>query len=177
MENGKEKYSKIWTDKKISPNKILIIREIWACFNALTTIAWCDQVKLTPLTSNSPVFNKGKANSILGIPLGGHWAPTSGLGANLLWKNLQKSLKNNITSLPINKINPICPKVNSVEWTAPVVHSSFIVLNHVTVNPKTNRNEKRRSPLPPLIEQINDNAIDLTVILTKIGKGLFWRSE
>jgi hypothetical protein len=40
------------------------------------------------------------------IPVGGQVHPSSGVGANLAWKNAQKKAKKNRTSEAINKIMP-----------------------------------------------------------------------
>ena len=62
----------------------------------------------TPEESNNKVFNKGIAKgSSASIPEGGREEPTKTSGDKLAWKNPQNTLKKAITSLIINKANPI----------------------------------------------------------------------
>jgi hypothetical protein len=68
---------------------------------------WCAQVTVTPDARSTAVFRSGTLNGLRGlIPVGGQQHPSSGVGANLLWKNAQKKAKKNSTSDVINKIIP-----------------------------------------------------------------------
>lgn len=68
---------------------------------------WCAQVTVTPDANNTAVFSRGTLNGLRGvIPAGGQQHPSSGVGANLLWKNAQKKAKKNRTSEVINRIIP-----------------------------------------------------------------------
>jgi hypothetical protein len=54
------------------------------------------------------VFNKGNSKGLIdSIPIGGHWAPSSIVGDNALWKNAQKIAKKNNASDIINKPTPM----------------------------------------------------------------------
>lgn len=53
------------------------------------------------------MFNRGTSIGFKGlIPVGGHWAPSSGVGARLEWKNAQKNPRKKNASDVINKIIP-----------------------------------------------------------------------
>lgn len=68
---------------------------------------WWAQVTVTPEASNTAVFNNGIENGLIGVtPEGGQVQPSSGVGANDLWKKAQKKAKKNRTSDVINKIIP-----------------------------------------------------------------------
>lgn len=59
-------------------------------------IPWCAQVTVAPELNKTAVFNNGIEKGFNGfIPLGGHTAPISIVGAKLLWKNAQKKEKIN----------------------------------------------------------------------------------
>ena len=52
-------------------------------------------------------MSRGTAKGSSGtIPGGGHLQPISGVGASLLWKNAQKILMKNITSVKIKRTIP-----------------------------------------------------------------------
>lgn len=52
------------------------------------------------------------------IPRGGHWAPSSTVGDNALWKNAQKTLKKNKASDAINKATPkLSPRCTATVWS------------------------------------------------------------
>ena len=62
---------------------------------------------MTPDERRTAVFKRGTENGLIGvIPTGGQVHPSSGVGANLLWKKDQKNAKKNNTSDAINKIIP-----------------------------------------------------------------------
>ena len=66
-----------------------------------------------PDLSSVSVFSRGIAMGFSGlIPSGGQLAPTSIVGASLLWKNAQKKEKKKSTSEDMNSIipcfNPVC---------------------------------------------------------------------
>lgn len=78
---------------------------------------WWAKVIVAPLDNNITVFNKGNSKGLIAsIPIGGHWAPNSTVGANALWKNAQKIATKNKAS---DTINNITPKFNPF-WTARV---------------------------------------------------------
>lgn len=48
--------------------------------------AWWAHVTVTPEASRTAVFNNGTSKAFKGwIPVGGHWPPSSGVGARLEW--------------------------------------------------------------------------------------------
>lgn len=62
---------------------------------------------MTPEARSTAVFRRGTENGFKGvIPVGGQLQPSSGVGANLLWKKAQKKAKKNSTSDAINRIIP-----------------------------------------------------------------------
>jgi len=74
----------------------------------LDKIEKCAQVIDTPDNIKITVFNKGTPHGFKGCILtGGHTAPRNIDGDKLEAKYAQKNPKKNITSEPINKINPI----------------------------------------------------------------------
>lgn len=81
-------------------------------------ILWCDQEIEIPEEIKIVVFNKGISKGLKGkIFNGGHIAPISILGDNLLWKKAQKKeIKKKISEI-INKIIPnFNPHNTYEEW-------------------------------------------------------------
>ena len=69
------------------------------------------------------MFNKGNSNGLIAsIPIGGHWAPNSIVGAKALWKNAQNIAKKNKASDTINKPTPIFSPL----WTANVWFPKYV---------------------------------------------------
>jgi hypothetical protein len=76
-------------------------------FRFISRSLWWAQVTVTPEARSTAVFSSGTLNGFRGlIPVGGQAHPSSGVGANLLWKNAQKNAKKNNTSDVMNKIIP-----------------------------------------------------------------------
>jgi len=94
---------------KYKPNKI-VIKSPFVVSEKLPCIRlWCDHVKLTPLDNKIAVFNKQISKGLkLKIPTGGQTLPSLSVTDRLLWKNLQKNEKKNITSEVIKKSIPNC---------------------------------------------------------------------
>lgn len=78
------------------------------------------------------MFSRGIANGLRTlIPVGGQEHPSSGVGANLEWKNLQKKAKKNRTSEVINRIIPHrSPFVTGVVWNPINVLSRMTSRHH-----------------------------------------------
>ena len=54
---------------------------------------------------------------IVSMPNGGHWAPSSTVGDNALWKKAQKIAKKNNASDTINKATPkLRPRWTELVW-------------------------------------------------------------
>lgn len=69
---------------------------------------WWLYVTVTPEDNKITVFNNGNSKGLIdSIPKGGHFAPSSTVGDNALWKNDQKIAKKNNASDTINKPTPI----------------------------------------------------------------------
>ena len=69
--------------------------------------AWWDQVTVIPEERRTIVLRSGTSKGLKGeIPNGGHMAPNSIVGANLLWKKAQKKEEKNKISEIINKTIP-----------------------------------------------------------------------
>ena len=104
-ENRLQLYSKNWKYEKIIPSITVIINENKADLYLLLRIEWWDHVTVTPDLNRINVFKRGiwKGLNII-ILVGGQVLPISTSGASLKWKNLQKNLKKNMTSLRINII-------------------------------------------------------------------------
>lgn len=78
-----------------------------ACFRLLSVILWCAHVTVTPEASRMAVFSRGTSSGLSGlIPVGGHWPPSSGVGARLEWKKAQKKPRKKNASDVMNKIIP-----------------------------------------------------------------------
>lgn len=62
---------------------------------------------VTPEASRMAVFSRGTSIGSRGlIPTGGHWPPSSGVGARLEWKNAQKKPRKKKASDVMNRIMP-----------------------------------------------------------------------
>lgn len=115
---GASIYSYPWRMVNRIPNAIVIIIEIdrfkWLFFNK----AWWAHVIEIPDDNKITVFSNGICKGSNGwIPCGGHCAPISILGANLLWKKAQKNETKKNTSEVMNKIIPhFILLVTLVEW-------------------------------------------------------------
>lgn len=60
---------------------------------------WCAQVTVTPDARRTAVFSSGTSRGFRGVtPVGGHWFPSSGVGAKLEWKKAQKKPRKKNTS-------------------------------------------------------------------------------
>ena len=80
------------------------------------------------------------------IPNGGHIAPISTFGDNLLWKNAQKNLKKKKTSEIINKAIPHRKPSSTIEvwrpWILPsrlISRHHWIITNNNSLIPKKNK--------------------------------------
>jgi hypothetical protein len=107
IENEASMYSPAWRSVKYMPREIVNVRA-WIVFFRLVCIRlWWAHVTVTPDARRTAVFRSGTLNGLSGlIPVGGQAHPSSGVGANLLWKKAQKKAKKNRTSDVINKIIP-----------------------------------------------------------------------
>lgn len=62
---------------------------------------------VAPDESSTAVFNSGTSNGFNGvIPVGGHSAPSSGVGTRLTWYRVQKNPRKKNTSDTMNNIIP-----------------------------------------------------------------------
>jgi len=62
----------------------VIIRAYVDSFLLPFIMAWCDHVMVAPDESSTAVFSSGTSNGFRGvIPVGGHSAPSSGVGTRL----------------------------------------------------------------------------------------------
>lgn len=93
---------------------------------------WWLYVTVTPEDNNITVFSKGNSKGlILSIPKGGHFAPSSTVGDNALWKKDQNIAKKNNASDIINKATPIFkPLCTARVWFPKYVPSFVTSLNH-----------------------------------------------
>lgn len=70
-------------------------------------IVWCDHVMVAPDESRTAVFSSGTSIGFRGlIPVGGHSAPSSGVGTRLTWYRVQKNPRKKNTSDVMNRIIP-----------------------------------------------------------------------
>lgn len=85
-----------------------------------------------PDDNKRTVFSKGNSKGFIdSIPIGGHLAPSSTLGAKALWKKAQNIDKKNKASDNINKPIPIVrPFCTARVWFPRKVPSEIISLNH-----------------------------------------------
>ena len=68
---------------------------------------WCAHVMVTPEDRRIAVPRRGTEKGLITVmPTGGQTHPSSGVGANLLWKNAQKNARKNMTSEVIKRIIP-----------------------------------------------------------------------
>lgn len=135
---------------------------------------WWHQVIDRPLNSKSAVFNKGIWNVFKGVtPTGGHWHPILWSGESLLWKNLQKNLKKNITSLQIKSKNPIlwddctqfvCDPPYTTSRSTSRHHKDIIKINKLPLIPKNVKEEL-------LIKITNLTSLPKSEEAHKIGQG------
>jgi hypothetical protein len=88
-------------------------------------------VIVIPDANRVAVFNSGILSGLSGlIPVGGQQQPSSGVGANLLWKNAQKNLKKNRISEIIKRIMPNCNLFFTYEVWWPIKVLSRIMSRH-----------------------------------------------
>jgi len=92
---------------KYAPS-IIVSTSAWIVFDRLPSISlWWAHVTVTPDARRTAVLSKGTLNgSRVVIPTGGQQHPSSGVGANLLWKNAQKNAKKKHTSDKMNSNIP-----------------------------------------------------------------------
>lgn len=68
---------------------------------------WWDHVIVAPDERSTAVFSRGTSIGLSGvIPVGGHSAPSSGVGTRLTWYNAQKKPRKKKTSDVMNRIIP-----------------------------------------------------------------------
>ena len=93
------------------------------------------------------MFNKGTWNGLNTlIPKGGHTAPTSTLGDNLLWKKAQKNLTKKKTSEIIKRAIPQRSPSSTIDVCIPWIAPSRLMSRHhwiITINSKNIPNKKR----------------------------------
>lgn len=78
-----------------------------ACFWLPSVMLWWAQVTVTPEASRMAVFSRGTSRGLRGvIPVGGHWLPSSGVGARLEWKKAQKNPRKKNASDVMKRIIP-----------------------------------------------------------------------
>lgn len=78
-----------------------------ACFRLASVMLWWAQVTVMPEAKRMAVLSRGTSSGLRGlIPVGGHWPPSSGVGARLEWKKAQKKPRKKKTSDVINRIIP-----------------------------------------------------------------------
>ena len=107
MVKDEKLYSNAWKPVKITANIIVAIEPYNAPLLSPWIKEWCENVTVAPLDNNITVLSKGNSKGLTGsIPAGGHWAPSSIVGVNALWKNAQKIAKKNKASETINKSTP-----------------------------------------------------------------------
>lgn len=93
---------------KYTPRRQVIRRLNIEEFFCLASIEWCAHVTDTPDRSKIAVFSNGTEKaSITFRPTGGHTIPISPVGDKDEWKNAQKNLKKNITSLTMKSSIPV----------------------------------------------------------------------
>ena len=69
---------------KYRPRRIVRKRAWAASFWWPSIIEWCAHVTVTPEASRTAVFKRGTSNGLSAhTPFGGHWPPSSGVGARL----------------------------------------------------------------------------------------------
>lgn len=92
---------------KYRPSRTVSVSAWIACFWFPSVMLWCAQVTVTPEASRMAVLRRGTSRGFRGvIPVGGHWLPSSGVGARLEWKKAQKKPRKKNTSDVMNKIIP-----------------------------------------------------------------------
>jgi len=105
--NGAATYSPAWRKVKYIPRRTVSDRAWMAELRFPSIIAWCAHVTETPEARSTEVFRSGTLNGFRGFtPIGGQQQPSSGVGANLLWKKAQKNAIKNQTSDTMNRIIP-----------------------------------------------------------------------
>jgi hypothetical protein len=107
IEKDASKYSIPWRTVKYKPKIIVTSKPVTLWLWRLVSIALWHHVTLIPEDNKIIVFNIGTSIGLkTWIPFGGHWDPSSTLGANLAWKKAQKKDKKKKTSDVINRIIP-----------------------------------------------------------------------
>ena len=125
-------YSIPWRAVKIIANIIVYNKPykeplLFPCIKA-----WWAYVTVTPEDNKITVFNKGNSNGFIAlIPIGGHLAPSSIVGAKALWKKAQNIAKKKSASDIINNPTPILiPLCTANVWLPKNVPSEITSLNH-----------------------------------------------
>jgi len=142
-ENGAIIYSVVWSIVNITPNKIVKNRVFVAVFWEFLNLEWWHHVTDAPDESKIIVFTKGTPSGLNGkIKVGGHWAPSSMSDDLLLWMNVQKKERKNITSEAIKRIIPIFrPTFTWFLWNPPFVDSRSVSRHHENDNIRIRLNE------------------------------------
>lgn len=111
-------YSQACKQAKYTPNETVKPKDTMNSKEFCAIKEWWLQVTVTPEDNNTTVFSKGIPQGESGvIPRGGHTAPISILGLNLLWKKAQKKEKKKRTSERIKKRTPKrIPLLKIVVW-------------------------------------------------------------
>lgn len=150
-------------DKKYAPNITLIITQIVL---SPANNSWWANVAVNPLINRITVFNKGTwKGGITNRPMLGHPHLAPVRGDTLIWKNLQKTLKKNQTSLKRNHTSPHFKEPwTSQVWAPWNVLSRLISRNQVK---KTNRVIIKNEILVKLL-QPNLNQVKTPVIVRNL---------
>ena len=124
------------------------------------------------------MFNKGNSKGfIASIPIGGHLAPNSIVGAKALWKKAQNIAKKNKASDIINKPTPMFnPLWTASVWLPKYVASEITSLNHkliLYIKQKSAKNNtfKALKKLWKLNTALNVTASKLKLVFKGQGEG------
>ena len=113
------------------------------------------------------MFKRGNSKAfIASIPIGGHCAPSSIVGANALWKNAQNILKKNKPSETIKRATPILSPFCTARVWFPKYVPSLITSRHHNPIDNTRVNKARNKKGIALL----NICIDRTVLEVKVKR-------
>ena len=139
--------------------------------------AWCAYVTVAPLDSSSTVLSRGTVIGLSAVtPTGGHWLPSSTVGASEEWKYAQKILRKKKISVTMNSETPIVSPFCTISvWSPRYVPSVVTSRNHrinansVARNPSVTRVDPCAIPLKYSTAPI---IIDSVALAVRRGQGL-----
>jgi hypothetical protein len=162
-------YSTPWKTVNTTANKTVPIKPYRAPLLLPWITEWWAYVTVTPEDSKMTVFRRGNSKAfIASIPIGGHWAPNSIVGARELWKKAQNIAKKNKASETIKRATPILSPFCTARVWFPKYVPSLITSRHHNDIDNTRVNSAATKKGLALLNPWIDN----TVLVVKVNKAI-----